>query len=319
MGRPAAAADPAGAAPAPRLSVRVGVGWNPFAGDGLGDGRFWEAVEAMEEVGYDSVWLADTAALPGAAPLPLLAAVAARTERLKLGIGVLVLPPRNPVLLARELATVDVISGGRLLPAGGLGINIPAELEAMGVRREERVGRLEESVQIVKALWPGEPVTLRGRHWSLTDVRLEPRPVRRKLEFWLGGSAPPALRRVGRIADGWLTSFVGPDEFAGMADVIRASAAEAGRSIDEDHYGATVFAAPSEDQLPAAARRLLGRRPELAREDHIAYGTGELRRLLERFRAAGATKFVAIPIADETVPWLREMYVEAIGPFEATA
>ena len=94
---------------------------------------------------------------------------------------------------------------------------------------------------------------MRGRFWSLTDVRLEPRPMRRRLEFWLGGSAPAALRRVGRIADGWLASFVGPDEFAGMADAIRASAAEAGRSIDEDHYGATVFAAPSEDELPDAA------------------------------------------------------------------
>lgn len=319
MDSTAPTAGPTGLGPGPRLSVRVGVGWNPFGGDGLGDGRFWEAVEAMEELGYDSVWLADTAALPGAAPLPMLAAVAARTEKLKLGMGVLVLPPRNPVLLARELATVDVISGGRLLPAGGLGINIPAELEAMGVAREERAGRLEESVAIVKALWPGEPVTMRGRFWSLTDVRLEPRPVRRRLEFWLGGSAPAALRRVGRIADGWLASFVGPDEFAGMADAIRASAAEAGRSIDEDHYGATVFAAPSEDELPDAARRLLSRRPELAREDHIAYGTDELRSLFERFRAAGATKFVAIPIAADLVPWLREMYIEAIEPFEAVA
>jgi probable F420-dependent oxidoreductase len=316
---PAAAGHPAPAEPGARLSVRVGVGWNPFAGDGVADGRFWEAVDTMEEVGYDSVWLADTAALPGAAPLPMLAAVAARTERLKLGLGVLVLPPRNPVLLARELATVDVISGGRLLPAGGLGIDIPTELEAMGVTRGERVGRLEEAVEIVKALWPGDPVTMRGRFWSLTDVRLEPRPVRRKLEFWLGGLAPAALRRVGRIADGWLASFVGPDEFEDKANVIRASAAEAGRSIDEDHYGATVFAAPSEDELPDAARRLLNRRPELAREDHIAYGTDELRSLFERFRAAGATKFVAIPIATDLVPWLREMYVEAIEPFEATA
>lgn len=316
MGSPTEAAAAAGAVIDPPLSVRVGVGWNPFAGDGLADGRFWHAVAAMEDIGYDSIWLSDTAALPGAAPLPTLAAVAARTERLKLGIGVLVLPPRNPVLLARELATVDVISGGRLLPAGGLGINLPAELDAMGVRRGERVGRLEESVQIVKALWPGEPVTMRGEHWSLTDVRLEPRPVRPKLEFWLGGTAPAALRRVGRIADGWLASFVGPDEFAALADVIRASAAEAGRAIDEDHYGATIFALPDEHELPDAARALLARRAELAREDHIAYGPAELRSLLERFREAGATKFVAIPIARDLVPWLRTMYAEAIGPFE---
>lgn len=296
--------------------MRVGVGWNPFGGDGLADGRFWEAVDAMEEIGYDSIWLADTAALGGVAPLPALAAVAARTERLKLGIGVLVLPPRNPVLLARELATVDVISGGRLLPAGGLGINLPAELEAMGVAREDRVARLEEAVRIIKALWPGDPVTMQGRFWSLTDTQLRPLPVRRKLELWLGGSAPAALRRIGRIADGWLGSFVGPGEFEGMVDTIRSAAAEAGRSIDEDHYGATVFAAPDASELPAAARALLGRRPELAREDHIAYGTDELRDLLGRFRSAGATKFVTIPIAGDLVPWLGQMHAEAIGPFE---
>src|SRR5690606_37344215 len=126
----------------------------------------------------------------GAAPLPALAAVAARTQRLKLGTSVLVLPPRNPVLLARELATVDALSGGRLLPAGGLGIDAPAELAAMGVARGERAARLEESVAIVRALWSGEPVTRRGRFWSLTGVAIAPRPHRPRLELWLGGSAP---------------------------------------------------------------------------------------------------------------------------------
>jgi probable F420-dependent oxidoreductase len=298
------------------LTVRVGIGWNPFDGDGLADGRFWAAVEALEELGYDSLWLSDSAALGGASPLPALAAVAARTERLKLGTGVLVLPPRNPVLLARELATVDVVSGGRLLPAGGLGIDLPAELEAMGVERSERVARLEESVEIIKSLWPVEPVSRRGRFWSLHDVRLEPKPVRSKLEFWLGGLAPAALRRVGRIADGWLGSFVGPGEFAGMVDVIRDAARESGRSIDEDHYGTTLFAVPDESQLPSEARALLSRRPGLAREDHIAFGAAELRSLLERFVAAGASKFVVIPIARDLVGWLRELRAEAVVPVE---
>jgi probable F420-dependent oxidoreductase len=297
--------------------VRVGVGINPFATDGLTDGSFWAAVQAMEELGFDSIWLSDTATLSGLAPIPALAAIAARTERLKLGTSVLVMPPRNPVLLARELATVDAISGGRLLPAGGLGIDTAAELEAMGIAREERVARLEESIGLIKALWAGAPVTLRGRFWSVSELTLNPRPTRPKLEFWLGGRVPAALRRVGRIADGWLASFVSPDEFPAMSEQIRGAAASAGRAIDEDHYGAVVFAAPSPDELPPGAMARIHRRPDLAREDCIAFGTDELRDLLERFRAAGASKFVVIPVARDPVDWLGELHAGAVAPIEA--
>jgi probable F420-dependent oxidoreductase len=303
--------------PEERLSVRVGVGTNPFAGDGLADGTFWSLVETLEETGYDSLWLSDTAHLGGVAPLPVLAAVAARTERLKLGTSVLVLPPRNPVLLARELATVDALSGGRMLPAGGLGIDLPEELEAMGVARDERVARLEESVAIIKALWGGEPVTMRGRFWSLTDVTLAPRPRRPRIELWLGGTAPAALRRIGRIADGWLASFVGPAEFAAKCDIIRASAAEHGRSIDEDHYGATLFSAPSAGEVPARAVALAKRRPGVVCEDQIAVGLDATRTLLTRFLDAGATKFVLIPLARDPAAWLRELFAAVVAPLEA--
>jgi probable F420-dependent oxidoreductase len=299
-----------------RLSVRVGIGTSPFAPDGLADGTFWSLVETLERTGYDSIWCSDTARLGGVAPLPVLAAVAARTRRLKLGTSVLVLPPRNPVLLARELATVDALSGGRLLPAGGLGIDVPEELEAMGIAREERAARLEESVSIIKALWGGEPVTLRGRFWSLTDVTLAPSPRRTRIELWLGGTAPAALRRIGRIADGWLASFVGPDEFAAKVDVIRASAAEHGRAIDEDHYGATVFSAPTTGDVPDRAAALLDRRPGLAREDHVAVGVDATRTLLERFVAAGATKFVLIPLADDPAAWVETLFAPVVAPLE---
>ncbi len=300
-----------------RIPVRVGVGWSPFRPEDANVERLWGLVEALEEIGYDSIWLSDTASLGGVAPLPALAAIGARTDRLKLGTGVLVLPPRNPVLLARELATVDRLSGGRLLPAGGLGIDVPAELEAMGVDRGERAARLEESVEIVRRLWTGDPVSHRGDFWSLTDVRLTPRPAKARLELWLGGLAPPALRRVGRIADGWLASFVGPDEFEGMVRVIRAAAAEAGRSIDEDHYGATIFAVPSEAEIPPSAMELLSRRPGLASADHVAVGAPALGELIERFRAAGASKFVMIPMAEDLRGWLAELHEVAVGPAEA--
>jgi probable F420-dependent oxidoreductase len=299
------------------LSVRIGIAPNPFASRRLSGPAFWDTIALMEELGYDSIWLSDTAGLGGLAPIPALAAIAARTERLKLGTSVLVLPPRNPVLLARELATIDVISGGRLLPAGGLGIGLPAELEAMGVAGEERVARLEESVALIKALWSGEPVTHRGRFWSVTELRLTPRPTKGKLEFWLGGRAPAALRRIGRIADGWLASFVGPDEFAGMVDVIRASAAQAGRSIDADHYGATIFAVPSEDELPAGVLERLAQRGGLSRADHVSVGTAALGTLVHRFIDAGASKFVVVPIAEDFDGWLRRLYAEVVAPVES--
>jgi len=299
------------------LSVRIGIAPNPFASGRVSGPGFWDTIALMEELGYDSIWLSDSAGLGGLAPLPALAAIAARTERLKLGTSVLVLPPRNPVLLARELATIDVISGGRLLPAGGLGIGLPSELEAMGVAAQERVGRLEESVTLIKALWSGEPVTHHGRFWSVTELQLTPRPTKRKLEFWLGGRAPGALRRIGRIADGWLASFVGPDEFAGMVEVIQASAAHAGRCIDADHYGATIFATPSQTELPAGVIERLAQPGRLAQRDHVAVGTAEVRELVRRFRDAGASKFVVVPIAEDFNGWLRKLYAEAVAPIES--
>jgi probable F420-dependent oxidoreductase len=298
------------------LTVRVGVGLSPL--DSSDADRLWSVIDALEEQGWDSIWLSDSATLGGLAPLPALAAIGARTRKLKLGTGVLVLPPRNPVMLAKELATVDALSGGRLLPAAGLGIDLATEREALGVPRGERTARLEEAIAIVKLLWAAEPVSYEGRFWSLSDVELEPRPRKRKLEMWLGGRADAALRRAGRIADGWLASFVSPDEFGPMVETIRAAAAEAGRSIDEDHYGMTLFAVPSEDELPPEALRRLARRPDLRDEDHVAIGAPALRELLERFRAEGATKFVVIPIARDLVGWLAELRDQA-APFEAAA
>jgi probable F420-dependent oxidoreductase len=299
------------------MSVRVGIGWTPFEPLDPGRGRFWRFVDTLERLRFDSLWLSDTATLADPAPLVALAAVAARTERLKLGTGVLVMPPRRPLLLAKELATLDVVSGGRLLPAFGLGIDLPAEREAMGVPRAERVGRLEEGLAILRALWAGGPVTHRGTYHALTDVTLSPTPTRPRLDIWLGGRTPAALGRVGRLADGWLASFASPDELATSVRAIREHAAAAGRAIEEDHYGATLFAAPAREDLPDGAMALLGRRAELPLEEHVAFGAPALRRLLERFVAAGASKFVVVPIARDVLPWLREIRLEAVEPVEA--
>jgi probable F420-dependent oxidoreductase len=299
-----------------RLSLRAGIGLGSTRSLDLAPGPFFDLIETIEALGYDSLWLSDSATLGGPAPLPTLAAVAARTRKLKLGTNVLVAPPRNPVLLAKELATVSALSGGRLLPAFGLGIDLGREAEAMGVPRGERAARTEEAIEIVRALWPGEPVTYAGRFTTITDVTLAPRPAQDSLDVWLGGSSPAALRRTGRLADGWLGSFVSPDELRDCVGAIVEAAAEAGRQIDDDHYGTTLFAAPDADEVPAELAALLRRRPELPVEDHLALGAEALRVLLDRFVEAGASKFVVVPIADDLPAWLEELREAAIAPFE---
>jgi len=261
------------------LNVRVGVGWNPFDRANIGGPLFWQTVELLERDGWDSLWLSDIATGPGVAPLPMLAAVAARTERLKLGTSVLNVPPRNALLLAKELATLDVISGGRFFPAFGIGQADPVELAALGLERDERGARLEECLRVIRELWRGDPVTFHGRFTSLDGVTLSPRPTRQAIEPWLGGSTRAAVRRVGRVADGWLTARVTPAEFAELLGVLRESAAAAGRKVPEDHFGTVLFA------------------------DDVA----ETRELLHAFREAGATKFVLYPRVDDPRPLLDEL------------
>jgi probable F420-dependent oxidoreductase len=301
------------------VSVRVGIGLGPFGDDDLSPGGFLRQVERVEELGFDSIWLSDSATMAGPAPLVALAAAAARTTRLKLGTSVLVAPARNPVLLAKELATVDALSGGRLLPAIGLGIDAEPEAGAIGVARSERAARTQEAIEIVRLLWQGTPVTLAGRFASLAGVSLSPAPTRTSLDIWLGGSSPAALRRTGRLADGWLGSFVSPAELTTCVERIVEAADEAGREIDDDHYGTTLFAASSAAALTPEVLSVLRLRPDLLPEDHVAVGAAALRKLLERFVEAGASKFVVVPIAADVLTWLEELRVEAVAPFEEAA
>lgn len=304
-----------------RLTVRVGLMWSPFDRDAVPSPLFWEAVEAMDADGWDSLWLSDPGTRPGPAPLAALAAVAARTTQLKLGTSVLIVPPRQPVLLAKELATLDALSGGRFLPAFGLGVDAPFEVAALGVAREERVARLEEAMTVLRLLWSGEPVTWQGRFTQLEGLALTPVPQRRKLEIWLGGASAPALRRVGRCADGWLASFSSPAMVGAGIAAIRAAAADAGRSIDDDHYGAIVFAADTPADLPPleslGANVPAGLRPA----EHMVVGAEPLLPLLRRFRAEGASKLVVVPLARPArlLAFLRELKQGAVDEFEATA
>jgi probable F420-dependent oxidoreductase len=281
------------------MKIKIGFGLGTTGVSGLDGEGFWSIVDRCETLGWDSLWLSERATGHTLGPIAAMGAVAGRTRRLKFGPSVMVLPGRNPVLLAKELATIDVLSAGRLVAAFGLGVEDAREQQVFAVERKEAGGRTEEAVALIKRLWTEEQVDHEGRYFRVQGLSLRPRPVQRPHpDVWFGGYSPAALRRVGKLGDGWLPSFIGPEEYRGMADSIREHAEKAGRTIDDEHFGALVPYVPAGAGAPEAIlAALAARRPGVDPRTLIVFEPdGALCSQIEAFIAAGASKFVIVPV-----------------------
>jgi probable F420-dependent oxidoreductase len=280
------------------------------------DERFDELLDGLERLGFDSLWLSERISAPIHDPLMGLAYAAGRTRRLKLGTSVLVLPGRNPALLAKELASLDRLSDGRLLPAFGLGLVDPVEQQAFGVDRRERTPLLEEVMPLLRRLWEEEAVDHEGPRYTYRGLSIRPKPIQQPLDLWLGGFGPATLRRIGRLADGWLPSQITPAESAsGRAEIERA-AAEAGREVDPEHFGAILVYV--RDRIPPSLiETIAARRPGVDPSTLVAVGLDGLRARLKQFIEAGASKFVVRP-AEEPASWTAELeeLAEAVLPLQ---
>lgn len=287
------------------MKVRVGYGLGTGSLVG-GAEAFAAMVDGLESRGFDSLWLSERVTGGAVDPLVGLAVAAGRTRHLKLGTSVLVLPGRNPVLLAKELASLDHLSGGRLLPAFGLGIADAGEQQAFGVERGERAAWFDEALPLIRRLWEEDSVDHDGTRFRYKAMTVRPRPVQRPLEVWLGGRAPGELRRVGRLGDGWLPSFCSPaDAERGRAQVIEAATA-ADRVIDPEHWGALVVYARGEELPDRLAALLAARAPDRDPRDIVPIGAAGVRRQLGRFIDVGFSKFVLVP-AFEPPDWDEEL------------
>jgi probable F420-dependent oxidoreductase len=189
--------------------------------------------QLAEACGFDSCFFGehhqDT---DGFLPSPLIVAtaVAARTTRLRVGTSVILLPLHHPVRVAEDVITLDLVSRGRVTLGVGIGYQ-PADFGAFSVPMEDRVTRFEESVEILRLCWAGEPFSYRGRHFTLENVRIRPRPLQRPgPPLWIGASVPAAARRAGRVADGFVgTPSTSLDNATRLADIYTHAAREAGR------------------------------------------------------------------------------------------
>ena len=276
--------------------AKVRIGFGLGTSTNLHGPSYGLVVDALESLGFDSLWLSERISGPAPDPLVAMAYGAGRTQRLKFGMSVMVLPGRNPVVLAKELATLANMSGGRLLPAFGLGAVDPVEQQAFGVQRGERAKLFDEMLTVMRHCWTGESFTHHGDRYDFDDVRVL--PAASKMEVWLGGIAPSELRRVGRMADGWLPSFVTPDDAAIGRTAIEAVCAEHDREIEHDHFGVLVPYAfgPIPDRLLAL---LAKRRPDLTDPSELVPTSWEdLTDLIRRFIDVGTSKFVVLPLAE---------------------
>ncbi len=243
--------------------------------------------QAIERIGYDHIDVFDhvvmgfaidgrpagpySPTMPILEPLMTLAHVAAVTSRVTLGTEVLVLPQREPTLVAKQVSTLDTLSGGRVRLGVGVGWQ-ESEYDALGADFGTRGARMDEAISLLRAYWADARVDFDGKHYHATAMAMEPKPPQgRALPIWIGGNSEPAYRRVGRLGDGWLASRVGDADDARRAlDTIRRYAEQAGRDPSaiglqsmvapppRDAEGKRFYAEPDRVVARVAALRAMG-------------------------------------------------------------
>ena len=271
------------------MKIRIGVG---SGGATSSTEALAELVTGLDEFGFDSLWLSEVLTGPVLDPVVGLAWAAASNPRLKIGTTML-LPGRNVLRLAKQLASLDRLSRGRLLVTLVPGLTYAPEREAIGVEPKQRGAFIDEALPLLRRLWAGETVSHDGPAGTLRNVQLSPLPTQQPLEVWLGGTVPAALERCGRLSDGWLPSLCTPEEAAAGRVVIEDAAARAGRSISGEHFGMSIGYATAPID-PATARTMVARRPRSVELTPV--GLPALRKLLEQFIAVGFSKFVVRPL-----------------------
>lgn len=281
------------------MAVGVGLGLADFPFSSAD--AFWEWVDLCEAGGVDSLWQTDrlVSPVPHLECMSAMAALAGRTRRMKFGMNVASLGLRDPLLTAKQCATIDFLSNGRILPAFGVGAAVAPDWGATG-RTPKGSGKVaDEAMELVTRLWREDAVTFEGDHFRYENARIEPKPVQKKIPFWVGGSSKPAIRRTAKFGTGWQAGQETADELPPVLDAIKEAVAAAGRSIDDDHYGAGFhfrFGGWEDADLPKRVRAFEKRTGRDGKR-HFAVGDADaVLGRIEGYASAGISKFILRPI-----------------------
>ena len=268
-------------------------------------------VELVDRSGYDSLWVGDHISFHIAIldPLLQLAQAAVMSRKLVFGTGVYLVPLRHPTPVAKQVATLDHLTEGRFIFGVGVGGEFAKEFEACGVPVNERGARLTESLEVLRALWTGQPATHHGRSFNFENVTMQPPPRQAGgPPIWCGGRQDVALRRIGRTTDGWMSYVITPDMFRQGLEKIAAAAAKADRVFDRSfgtaHLLFTCVDDTYEKALDAATVSLSQR-----------YGM-DFRKAAERYCALGPPQRVAESIVRFHEAGVRHVVLDFVGPYE---
>ena len=285
--------------------MSVAIGYVPGAfGQGGDDPNFLRALVALgDRYEYDSIWLSDRICSDrfSLEPMVALSLVAGYSDRLKFGTSVLALPLRNPVVLAKQVATLDWLSRGRFFPAVGLGQEDPDEYEACGVPKTDRARRTDEAVTLMRRLWQETEVTHEGEFFTTHRVSVTPRTfLQPSPPVWIGGRSPAAARRVGRVGDGWLVSSATPEEVRSGREIVFETAQQYHREIEADHVGVLIGYYICDNRKAGVARSepfVTRQRPDAHFTEFSAIGTPEqIGDFIQQYIDAGGFKFVIRPL-----------------------
>jgi probable F420-dependent oxidoreductase len=262
--------------------------------------------QRAEELGFARLWTMDSV-VGGATGhndtvdgLHLLSYAAAVTESIGLGIAVIVLPLRNPLLLARELASIDRLSGARLTVGVGLGVGDEERAARLGFPSGRPVRRLVENVEVLRAAWTQPEASFDGELYQFTDVPLEPKPATQPHPpIWVGARAEPALRRAVRIGDGWIGSGSSSvDDFVAQAAIVRDAVAESGRDPATFPIAKRVYVAVGDGKQLEEGLDEMYSWPGLGARVAVSGSPDQITEQLTRMREAGAQELLLHPLHD---------------------
>ena len=301
------------------MTVSAGLGLDSFP---FSDHKqFWHWVALCDGGGVDSIWQSDRliSREPHLECMSTMAALAGGSQRLKFGMNVASMALRDPVLTAKACATIDVLSGGRLLPAFGVGLSGSADFTCTGTPTQKRGSLTDERLEIMSRLWAEESVTFQGQHHQLTDACICPRPLQKTLPLWVGGSAPAAIERTARWGTGWQAGLESPEQVAHAITSIKQQLKKWNRTIDEDHYGAGFAFRLGErrDTVADDYRKQMIQRLGMDPGNLIISGSADvIMEHIQAYRSAGVHKFVLRPVAADGDDFLRQttLFIEQILP-----